>query len=163
MNTNVESLSLTIEVYYTKIPPMFFGTKKTVNLLTIVRWMNATTISFASHLGSLKATIFGLFTYFTGFGSLWVWDMRTLRPYIIPIEDGAVKATHFQRISPLGILSSSQDHMTNGLMASKYLSQKSCTKAEMNLTTRQYPGIRSRLQEHRSPQVAHHPHRRQQR
>ncbi|KAF2197442.1 citrate synthase [Delitschia confertaspora ATCC 74209] len=50
------------------------------------------------------------------FQKLWTIDLRTFRFYTIPIEHNAVRATSFQRISPLGITASYQDHFAKGLM-----------------------------------------------
>jgi hypothetical protein len=52
------------------------------------------------------------------FERLWIWDLRTLRPYSVPIKNGAVEAAQLGRISPLGINASLQDHIANGLLVS---------------------------------------------
>jgi hypothetical protein len=55
---------------------------------------------------------------FPTFERLWIWDLRTFRPYSIPIANGAVEAVQFARISPLGIKASRQEHIANGLIVS---------------------------------------------
>jgi hypothetical protein len=53
---------------------------------------------------------------FPTFERLWIWDLRTFRPYSIPIANGVLEAAQFAPISPLGITASRQEHIANGLM-----------------------------------------------
>lgn len=50
------------------------------------------------------------------FESLLIADLRTLRLYRIPIRHNAVQAAEFQKISPLGITASRQEHAAKGLV-----------------------------------------------
>jgi hypothetical protein len=47
--------------------------------------------------------------------TLWVWDLRTLRPYSIKIQHNAVDAMQFRKISPLPIIAPLIDHLSAGL------------------------------------------------
>jgi citrate synthase len=47
--------------------------------------------------------------------TLWVWDLRTFRPYSIKIEYNAIDAVQFRKISPLPIAAPAVEHLSAGL------------------------------------------------
>ncbi|KAL8924714.1 MAG: hypothetical protein Q9208_003904 [Pyrenodesmia sp. 3 TL-2023] len=47
--------------------------------------------------------------------TLWVWDLRTFRPYSIKIEHNAIDAMQFRKISPLPMTAPIVDHLSAGL------------------------------------------------
>lgn len=53
---------------------------------------------------------------FLNFESLLIADLRTLRLYRMPIKHNAVRAAEFQKISPLGVTASRQEHAAKGLV-----------------------------------------------
>ncbi|KAH6625778.1 citrate synthase [Boeremia exigua] len=47
--------------------------------------------------------------------TLWVWDLRTFRPYSIAIKHNAIDAMQFRKISPLSMTAPVIDHLSAGL------------------------------------------------
>jgi citrate synthase len=47
--------------------------------------------------------------------TLWVWDLRTFRPYAIKIEHNAIDASQFRKISPLPMTAPVVEHLSAGL------------------------------------------------
>jgi hypothetical protein len=99
-------------------------TVHSVSAVTDIESSNVNLFAYLSNaLAILLSPILFLFKWLTSirfptFERLWIWDFRTFRPYSIPIEHGAVEATQFLRMSPLGLTASREDHMANGLMVS---------------------------------------------
>jgi hypothetical protein len=107
----------------------------TVHSVSAVTDVESSEVNLLTYLSKALAILLSpflfLFTWLTStrfpvFERLWIWDLRTFRPYSLPIEHGAVEATQFLRMSPLGLSASREDHMANGLMVSHLLMYSHC-------------------------------------
>jgi citrate synthase len=72
---------------------------------------------FAKLLTSAFIYLFKLIRSIPGpsWDTLWVWDLRTFRPYSIEIQHNAVDAIQFRKISPLPMTAPIIDHLSAGL------------------------------------------------
>ncbi|PVI02562.1 citrate synthase [Periconia macrospinosa] len=77
--------------------------------------MESAFIMFLNSFLSLFHVIFHNLFQLPSLNKLWILDWRTFRWYKIPIDQGAIRATEFRRISPLSIAANYKDHIAKGL------------------------------------------------